>query len=303
MVLLDTRQSTKREYFFRLLNLGQYPEYFPTALEITFDFLNQKVFKPSFRYNSSNLLNWLQEEYEKGLANMRQGHWIDTGILADGREVGRFSDQALQERLRQYAPNNFVDGAWLDRIMPCGSATWVEGILFQIRYEEGGGGKIEENHPNLYGKLLKSQGIDLPVVYSREFSEESKFLDVAFDQPVFQLAISLFPRQFLPELIGMTIWFEWNSTPAAFQAAKCLRRRGFDPTYYQIHQRIDNPHNGHGFLARRAVEIYLGDIEQKGEDVQANWQRIWQGYHVWDTLSETFERDLQNYLVIFDGKV
>jgi hypothetical protein len=186
--------------------------------------------------------------------------------------------------------------------MPCGTATQVEAILFQIRYEEGGSGNIDENHPNLYSKLLKSQGIQIPTVYSRDFSEDHRFLDFAFEQPVFQIAVGLHPQQFLPELLGMTLWFEWNSTPASYQFAKCLRGRGIDDTYYRIHQRVDNPDRGHGFLARRAVEIFLEDVQQKGDDVQAYWKRIWQGYYTWDNLNISFEEGLQKHLVAFDGK-
>jgi Iron-containing redox enzyme len=295
-------QMTQRERFYHLVNLGKYPAYYSQAADIALEYLNTLEIKPQFVYSPSEFNQWLKDQYYQGLKDMRKGHWLDTGHLSNGKVVSRFSDRSVKERLLQNTPNNFVDGAWLDRVMPCGTATQVEAILFQIRYEEGGNGNIDENHPNLYSKLLSSLGMQIPIVYSREFSENHRFLDSAFEQPVFQIAVGLYPRQFLPELLGLTLWFEWNSTPSACQFAKCLRGRGIDDTYYKIHQRVDNPDRGHGFLARQAVEIYLEDIKQKGDDVQSHWKRIWQGYHTWDSLNVAFERDLQEHLVALEGK-
>jgi Iron-containing redox enzyme len=294
---------TKRDWFHCLVNLGSHPEYYLQADQLALEYLNQTVSEPTFTYSKQEFNQWLQEQYSQGLQAMRQGHWLDTGQLNHGKNVGRFSDKAVQKRLLQNAPNNLVDGAWLAHIMPCGGSTWVESILSQIWYDEVGCGNPEENHPNLYLMLLNSQGIKIPSIYSKAFSDDSRFLDTAFEQPVFQLAVGLYPRQFLPELLGMTLWFEWNSTPSACQFAKCLRSRGIDDTYYKVHQRIDNPDRGHGLLARQAVEIYLEqDIQQKGLDVQTHWMRIWKGYQVWDKLSVAFEQNLKEHLITLDGK-
>jgi hypothetical protein len=298
---IEVKTMNLRDLFYHFVNLGKYPEWYAQGLDVALIYLNQPVSEPIL-YSPLNLNQWLQEQYNQGLQSMRQGHWLDTGQLGNGKNVGRFSDKAVQERLIQNAPNNFIDGAWAARIMPCGGATWVESLLAQIWYDEVGGGNADNNHPNLFRALLNGQGIKFPPIYDKAFSDNRRFLDVAFEQPVFQLAVGLYPQQFLREILGMTLWIEWNSSPSACQFAKCLRSRGIDDTYYKIHQRVDNPDRGHGFLARKAVEIYLEDIKQNGGDVQGHWKRIWQGYHCWDLLSVSFEQELQEHLLAFDSK-
>ena len=120
--------------------------------------------------------------------------------------------------------------------------------------------------------------------------------------PVLQLAVAKYSRLFLPQILGMTLWFEWNSTPASLAIAKCLRGRGIDDTYYKIHQCVDNPDRGHGFIARKAVKIYLEELQDNNQLVENYWRQIWQGYYTWDELNIAFEKDLQHYLLAFDGK-
>jgi hypothetical protein len=289
----------KRGDFHKLTNLNSHPDYHHKAQENAREYL-EKVTVDSFSYSNKSLKSWLQEEHSRSIASMKKPHWLDHGCTYSGNCYGPFSNEAIRERLLQNAPNNLIDGAWLDRIMPCGTATLAEGILFRIRYEEAGNGDLAMHHPNVYSNLLHNQEINLSSVYTRKFSEDSRFIDEAFEQPVFQLSVGLFPRQFLPELLGMTLWFEWSSTPSSCQLARCLRGRNIDDTYYKIHQQTDNPTNGHGFLARHAVEVYLEGINSC--DVQQHWHRIYNAYYVWDRLSIEFENRLQDHLVVFDKK-
>jgi hypothetical protein len=290
---MNTAKATMRDRYHELLNISRYRETFLKADEIASKQFNQASIPQIFPYSTSSFHQWLDREYQKGLKDMRKGHWMDTGELN-----GTSTNSAVKERILQNAPNNYVDGAWLDRVMPCGSATRAEAVLSQIRFEEGGAGDVNQNHPNIYGNLLVSVGLELPPVYSKEFSNFHLFLDSAFEMPVFQLAVGMYPRQFLPELLGMTLWFEWNSTPSSLVMAKCLRQRGIDSTYYKVHQSIDNRDRGHGYLAREAVNIYFEDLQEDDDDIiQSHWQRIWTGYYTWDEMNTAFEADIQQHLL------
>lgn len=291
-----------REAFFKSLNLSDYRDYYSTTYHLALEFLTAATIPPPFVFSVEIFEQWLDREYQAGLDKMRKHHWLDSGMLMDGRQVGRFSDRAVRERLLQYAPYNMLDGHFLSRIMPCGSASVVEMRLFQIFWEETGSGSIHDNHPALYTQLLTSQGIKLPSVYSWEFSQDSRFINEAFDQPVFQLCVGLHPRHFLPELLGMTLFLEWNATPASCRCARNLRSRGIDDTFFKVHQVADNPVRGHASLVKEAVELYLQDVEAQGGDIDHYWQRIWRGYHTWSSLDDAFEQTLQDYMVEFDGK-
>jgi hypothetical protein len=292
-----------RDRYNCLLNLHQHPNYYGIGQDIAREYLIQSMATmpvcPPF--TKTILREWLEREYAQTLTYMHQGFYLDTGHIGGG-EYGRFSTKAVAERLLQNAPNNFVDGAWLAGVIPCGSATEAEALLAKIRYEESGGGHYEQNHPNLFAQLLRSLNIELPSVYSPEFSQRSIFIDSAFIMPVFQLSIGKHPRLFLPEILGMTLWFEWNSTPISLAIAKCLRQRGIDDEYYKAHQSIDNRHSGHGAIALKAAEAHLKVIQNRGLDIESHWKRIWQGYYAWAALDSQFEAELQHHLLRFDGK-
>ena len=76
--------------------------------------------------------------------------------------MGRFSDRAVVERLRQLAPLNLVDGAWLQHIVTVGPADQVQANLFTIWNDEAGNGEAAQNHASLYDALLKSVNVHLP---------------------------------------------------------------------------------------------------------------------------------------------
>lgn len=299
-----TKPSSKGKQFHRLVNRDKYPDSTLWAFDIALDYLNQERNDPSFDYSPKTFNEWLQKKYNECLETTRKDYWLDSGKLMDGTNVGQFSDQAVLERLVQYAPTNLLDGIWLTNVLFAGPCTEVEAILFQIRMDEVGKGKFEQNHANLYDQLLTSRNIKLPPVTSLEFSDDQRFIESAFNDSVFQMSVGLFPRHFLPELLGMTLFMEWTATPASYQLAKCLKRRNIDNKYYTVHAQVDNIKSGHGFLAKKSVKLYLEQIwDTEGEDImQAHWRRIWNAYHTWENIILRFESDLQTHLMVFDDK-
>lgn len=220
-----------------------------------------------------------------------------------GLDAGDFSDAAVVEYLRQWAPFNLVDGAWLQRILNTGPCNEVQANLFAIWVDEAGNGKTELNHCNVYDTLLRSVNVYLPPITSHEFIEQD-FLPSAFTSSVFQMSVGLFPQDLLPELLGMTLFLEWESTPVLAPTVRLLAGRRIDPRFYRLHVAIDNIASGHGALAKRAITLFLDDAADKGGDaaVQAQWDRIWNGYVTWATTG-TFGADLARHLRRFDGKI
>jgi hypothetical protein len=213
--------------------------------------------------------------------------------------VGRFSDAALRERFRQFAPQNMTDGAWLQNIIAAAPMDAVQGRLASIWIDEAGTGRIQENHSNVYAALMHSLNIYLPPVTSPEFIEQD-FVWSAFESPVFQMCVGRFPRRFLPEILGMTLYMEWEATPTSMPIANMMASRGFEPLYYRMHAAIDNIDAGHGALCKEAIKLYLDAKLKEGGDtvVQEHWQRIWRGYVAWATLGNGFDEIVERMMIV-----
>src|SRR6185436_6172938 len=107
----------------------------------------------------------------------------------------------------------------------------------------------------------------LPPIKSPAFvAPELGLLPSGFESPVFQMTVGLFPESFLPELIGMTLYLEWEATPTMAPMVTTLRGRQINPQFYSLHLAIDNIVNGHGALAKRGAKAYLEDIRHSGGD-------------------------------------
>jgi hypothetical protein len=112
-------------------------------------------------------------------------------------------------------------------------------------------------------------------VDSVEYAQDPALLDSAFTVPLLQYVVSEFTEDFLPEILGMTLHFEWESVWLK-TIIKMFRKQKIDLTFYQAHLAIDNAAEGHGALATRAVQRYLADFD--GDELQLRWRRIWDGY-------------------------
>src|SRR5680860_151850 len=98
------------------------------------------------------------------------------------------------------APFNQLDGAWLRNTAALGPIDEVRSLLFHVWMDEVGNGDPRLNHSNVYTDLLHSVGIYLEPVASRAFVENEAIVDSAFTSPLFQLAISQFSEDYIPEL-------------------------------------------------------------------------------------------------------
>jgi hypothetical protein len=312
------------EYFHLLTNIERYPQFVHKARELALQFFAGADFEadPSyapFRYSPVTFDRRMQDIYDAFVRDMNDPSWLDSGKIQHPVVVryegdaaitrsldfdlgGAFSDRVVKERIRQGAPFNLVDGAWLQRIQSAGPADSIREHLFSIWDDEAGNGRTEQNHCNVYDTLLRSVNIYMPAITAKAFIEQD-FLPSAFIQPVFQLSVGLFPDEFFPELLGMTLYLEWEATPTLTPAVRMLQGRRIDPHFYSLHVAIDNITAGHGALAKDAIKLYLQKIEDEGGDVavQDTWERIWRGYVTWATAGD-LGAELQELSMILDHK-
>ena len=314
--------ESRAEDFYYLTNIDRYPDFLPRAHELALQYLNDAKFDADanyaeFKYTPQDFEEHLQKIYNDFVdGTMHFQLFTETGQITwpavvdydqDGEpikksrryDVGKFSDRAIKERIFQAAPFNLIDGAWLQNILKTGPADEVHARLFAIWSDEAGNGRTELNHCNVYQTLLRSQNIYLPPVNSREFIEQD-FMKSAFDGSIIQLAVGLFPEEFLPELLGMTLYLEWEATPTLTPIVKAYDGRHIDAHFYRMHVAIDNISVGHGALVKEAIQIYLQARQDEGGDavVQEHWTRIWRGYVAWATAGFAGNELLERMMLV-----
>lgn len=200
------------------------------------------------------------------------------------------------------APFNQMDGAWLRFAEDAGESDAIHGLLFQIWRDEVGNGKPSEHHGNLYTTLLRSLGLELPEINTRAYVDSYPYPDAGFVSPAFELAISARSKEYFPEILGMTLYLEWEVLDLSPGVAR-WDYFGVDSKFLRMHVGIDNAAGGHGAKAKEAVKLYLSDVAVKGgqEAVQSQWRRIWRGFvafaaplplYLADELSVTLRRPL-----------
>jgi hypothetical protein len=193
----------------------------------------------------------------------------------------KLSREAYLFGIRQFAPAILADGCWLQHQGEAADQdSRMHRLLYRIYAEELGEGRPDWNHPKVYRDLLEKLGIALPPLDSETFARHPDFLDAAFDLPVYLMAISRFPRSYLPELLGLNLSIELSGLGAGYAGlADELRHWRIDPLIVTLHQSIDNLAGGHAAMAAEAIQLYLDDIERLGGRAALNdaWRRVWIG--------------------------
>ena len=192
------------------------------------------------------------------------------------------SRQDVIDSSLQLCPMVLIDGAWLQRFGNVAlSRTAVGARLFRIYLDEVGNGDTRENHPNIYRELMREMDVDIPEFGTIEFCRWPGFRDNAFLVPAFWLAISQFPRHFLPELLGLNLAMELSGVGGTYRsAADALRHYGYSSTFVDLHNTVDNISTGHTAIALDAIKIHLDEMQERGglDEVQRHWRRVWTGY-------------------------
>lgn len=276
-----------RDYFYYVMNLEDHEDFLPRARQLADEYLRlARDLEPSLRAdpNFEQYGNFaydpitFQARLEKIYETERRSATVYNPATGEGEPLFRTAAQVM-ERIRQLAPFNQLDGSWLERAAHAGPIDEINSALFEIWSDEIGNGDPAQSHANVYGDLLHSAGIYLPPLASRAYADNPDIWDSSFSSPVYQTAIAHFPEAYFPELLGMTLYLEWEAIylPAM---VKLYEYHGYNSLFYRLHVAIDNPVNGHGARAREAVIRYLDHVREDGgeSEVQAHWARIWNGY-------------------------
>ncbi|HKR65437.1 MAG TPA: LodA/GoxA family CTQ-dependent oxidase, partial [Thermoanaerobaculia bacterium] len=286
--------TSLRDAFYYLMNIGAYSDFLPHAKKMVDDFLAEakKNANDPETVSAQGMTGWnyfayTPEGFDARMQNIYSQYVLQNSQAATGPggylEGTTYEQQAY--RILQMAPFNQLDGAWIRQAAPPGPVDAVRNFLFHIYMDELGDAIDAHNHANVYTELLQSLNYYLPDLHSYDYAHNPALLDSAFVEPVFLLAISSFTEQYLPEILGMTLYLEWSSVGLA-GVVSTLESVGIDPAYYRLHVGIDNASAGHGALAKKAIELYLDNIRAQGGDtaMQQAFERIWTGYVAFGTL-------------------
>ena len=216
----------------------------------------------------------ISEEWEQYLSRRRAG---------SPRELFGTRDDAIIW-LKAAAPVKFVDGAWLGHVHMITTPFPLRHVTkdaWQVMSEELGDGDVEKNHVYLFSRLLDSIGVHLPRGDSVDFAHQSLGLDDihSWKAGLAQLLISLFPHDFLPEILGFNLQFELM-TLKTLKASVELAELKIDPYYFVLHITIDNADSGHSAIALQTVNKYIEHKRTTDGDKAAHqaWKRVQTGY-------------------------
>lgn len=248
------------------------------------------------QYDAKSVQAFLDNEHEKVLA--KWGRYLQRRQEGQGPELFATTEEA-KLWLVQQAPVKFVDGAWLAHIHKITTPFILRGVTkaaWQILSEELGDGDLSKHHVYLYRQLLKDVGCPLPDGHSADFIKSSVWDGVnnhgAWEAAVGQLLISLFPNEFLPEILGFNMHYELI-TLETMQATHELKGLGINPYYFLIHIAIDNADSGHTAMAMHTVTRYLDMIRATEGDaaLEQAWKRVQIGYTLSQTLGSSHVHD------------
>lgn len=241
-------------------------------------------------YNAEALTVFINGENDRICHDFDQ--YIARRNAGGPRELFMSSEDAVSW-LRSIAPAKCVDGAWLGYVHGITTPFGLRSVTknaWQVMSEELGDGDLNKNHAHVYSELLKSLGIDLPRADHADFIHPRHQLDDlgTWKSAVSQLLISLFPHEFLPEILGFNLHFElltWDT----ICAAKELRELGIDDQYFLLHVCIDNAHSGHTAMATRVVIDYLRHVAEKEGTLALRraWKRVQSGYVLSEFIGDT----------------
>ncbi len=270
-----------RDYFYILMNVDKFPDfagYAKLIADTEFDAAQKLIDKKGISdpshpesyvpYTAENFGAKLEEIYE-----ILRARSLAATIPWDATRKG-----TIREILDR-APFNQTDGAWLRHVGEVGPSNEENALLFEVWSDEVGNGDPSLNHSNLYTSLLESLGQKLPPINSRSYADNPAIHETEFTAPVFQLAVSLHSEQYLPEILGMTLFLEWEVL-SLVPRIKTMDYLGIDTQFWRMHVGIDNATDGHGAKAKRAVELYLDRVMKESglAAQQYDWRRIWRGF-------------------------
>ncbi len=293
----DAGSLDPRQLFYQLMNIEKHPEVLPDARAfVDYWLAAAQTLANNQRTTPLDLqaFTYTEQAFSDRLDFIYQEMVNDADAVDPGDPAQYFNTyDSMVTYTIQWAPFNLIDGAWLRNVGRTGPIDEVRALLYSVSMDELGDGNVSMNHCNIYRDLLHSIGYYPQAIDSSEFAFDPQFLTSAFTVPAFQLAISQFTEDYYPEIIGMTLYLEWQVVDLK-PTRDLMKYVGIDPHFYVMHIGIDNAVNGHGQRAAEAVRLYLQRIRSLGAGeaaVQKAWQRIWNGFVAFGTTG-SFGTDL-----------
>jgi len=248
----------------------------------------QKEGLPFSPYSHHQLDLWLAAQHKRQVESYRP--------LTDAPEETR--EEIIADAIK-LAPLTLIDGAWLRNIVTPTSATSPIGaLLYRTLLDELGQGDPTIHHGNIYQDLLASMGVELGDFTAQSFASSPHFDSECLQVPVFWLAISLFPKSFQPETLGLNLAMELSGVGGEYRrAADVLRHYGFSSMFTDLHNTIDNVVSGHTAWAIEAIKQHLDDVAQSGghKELSHHWRRIWVGYRALSPPTESLLSTLRAF--------
>jgi Iron-containing redox enzyme len=284
-----------KDLYFKLQNLERYPEILPQSRDLLISLFSE-ILEDARKKPKSGIFS-IEHYTREGLVNfMKNENYKTTGqwekYLAR-REAG-WPREMFKDReeanwwLKQYAPVKYVDGAWLGHINKITTPFALRRVTkdaWQILSEELGDGDLNKNHVNVYHELMKGIEPGLPEGDTADFIHPRHGLNEpqVWKGAVAQLLVSLFPHEFLPEVLGFNMHYE-GLTLETMKATKELQELKLNAYYFLLHISIDNADSGHTAIAMEVVIRYIDHI-QKTQGIHAA-QQAWKRVQIGFLLSE-----------------
>ncbi|KAE8381811.1 hypothetical protein BDV26DRAFT_278436 [Aspergillus bertholletiae] len=251
-----------RSLFFKLHNIEDHQEILPEARELLLSLLSEAITSNPEKHGDILAIESCDED--RLLAFLHDNH-KEVGEAykkyINGREAGGPRLLAVNREqavaiLTQLAPLKLVDGAWLGHIHHITTPFELRPITKQVWQ-------------------MKSLG--------------------AWKAAVVQLLISLFPHEFIPEILGYNLHFEGLNLETMVLSRE-LQELKLDAQYFLLHVSIDNAHSGHAMMAAHTVTQYISYIRKnEGSRVANNvWKRIQAGYVLSANQSKRIQRDISS---------
>lgn len=293
------RINSYKDMYYKVQNLEDFPDILPAAKHLLLSFLEQGLLMARYKPQSRSILDIKEYDpvaLDKFLEAERQDvsdefeSYVRRRKAGSGPELFTTREEASQW-LKRMAPLNYIDGAWLCRIHKITTPFALRGVTkdtWQTFSEELGDGDLQKNHVLLYRDLLRDVGVLLPDGDTVDFIHPRQGLDdeQIWRSSIGQLLISLFPNDFLPEILGLNLHFE-SLAVTGLKANKELPEFGISPYYFTLHISIDNADSGHSAMALATIIRFMDLIRETGlMDCQKTWKRIQAGYLLSQSLDD-----------------
>ncbi|CEJ91334.1 hypothetical protein VHEMI07053 [[Torrubiella] hemipterigena] len=280
-----------QQLYFKLHNIEAHPEVLTEGRDVLLSLLSEAitVAQPERRQDIFAIEHFTREQLfshtnkSHEIIGDKYERYVEGRVAGNGRLMATDRQQAAKI-LTALAPLKLVDGAWLGHIHQILTPFALRPITkqaWQVLSEELGDGNLELNHVHLFNRLLQDVGVHLPAPYERDFIDPRHGMDseLVWRAAVTQLLVSLYPQEFLPEILGYSLHFEGLSMETMVLSRE-LQELKLDAQYFLLHVSIDNAHSGHAMMTAHTVAEYMAHITQTETPAVASttWRRIQAGY-------------------------